>query len=215
MVKTIGRWFDHTWNASRDIDGNDIKRNAKAAWRARQAAKPPLNSFTEFEVKTANLPLICWYGNSDWEVNPKLTKGKTEQESKWLEERIEEGLDVEGPADRTALTPGRWVLQFRRSPRGLPNARGLSWTNLGLILEGAYRYRGERNYRPVALAAERPGPEPFPLNERRFRNLFQQVMSDARFTELLTDDYEGGWFTPDRLKLMREFWGVLHDRYAA
>ncbi|HEY1934104.1 MAG TPA: hypothetical protein VGG99_19010 [Acetobacteraceae bacterium] len=215
VVKTIGRWFEDTWNASRDIDGGDIE-NAKAAWRARQAAKPPLTSFTEFEVMTANLPLICWYENSDWEVNPKLIEGKTRRQANWLTERIEDGLDVDGPEDRTALTPGTWVLQFRRSMRGPPDARcRMSWTNVGPILEGAYRIRGERNYRSVALAAERPEPGPFPLNERRFRNLFQKVISDAQFKELLTDDYEGAWFTPMRRQLMRDFWGILHDLYSS
>ena len=212
IMRQIQRWFDSTWDASRNIDGNDIK-NAKSAWRARQASKPSLNSFADFEVKTVDSPLIVWYGESDWDMNPKLKRRK---DAKNLENRIENGVDIEGPEDRRALRPGTWVLSFRRTGRGLADARArLSWINVGPILGNAFRYRGERDWQAAALTAERPGREPFPLDERSFRKSFQEVMSRVEFEQLRTDDYRGAWFTRERLELMREFWRALQAHYLA
>ncbi len=70
MVEEIGCWFEHIWCASRPIEDDDIM-NAKAAWKARQASKPLLKSFGNFEVDTTNLPLLTWRGNSEWEMNPR------------------------------------------------------------------------------------------------------------------------------------------------
>lgn len=215
MVDEIGGWFESIWCASRPIEEDDIK-NAKAAWKSRQASKPSLTSFADFEVNAPNLPLIWWYGDEEWVNNPKLTQDSPPAESDLLKRRIDDGIFVEGKQDREALTPGTWVLSFRRTQRGLPDTQiHLSWINVGRILENASQYQGEQDWRPVALSAERPVNPPFPIAEVRFRNSFRNVISRDEFSQLRTDEYEEAWFTTARLDLMRKFWQALRDAYLA
>jgi hypothetical protein len=213
-VAEIARWFKKRWDESQIIKPDDMKR-AKAAWNARQASRPPLNSFADYEIKTTSLPLICWYGSSDWDTNPKLTKGKTKEYVKSLEAHIEDGVEIEGPEDRRALQPGTWVLWFRRTEGDRLGSRaGLSWTRAGEVLEGAFSYTGEKNFRPVALSTKySPGSEPFPVKDTRFLNSFREVLLRKEFKELRTKDYNGAWFTAARLGVMRIFWLALHAQY--
>ncbi|MBW4093348.1 MAG: hypothetical protein HIU82_19945 [Proteobacteria bacterium] len=98
MVEEIGRWFERIWHESRPIEDDDI-RNAKAAWKSRQASKPSLTSFADFELTAHNLPLIWWYGDSEWETNPEHTQDIPQTEADF------------------SRTPYRFWYRDRREPR--------------------------------------------------------------------------------------------------
>jgi len=211
-IVEIKRWFTRMWGESREINEGDLER-AKATWRARQGAKPSLGSFADLDVNALSTPLIDWFGDNDWDTNAKYIKGKTRAAADYLEKRIADGIELEGTEDRKVLTPGTWVLCFRRTRKGQPDRReGLSWVCLGKILDDAFKYTGERKLRSVALAAERRGTEPFPIT-KRFQDSFVRVISRDEFEQLRTDEYDGAWFTAERLKLTRSFWATLHSEY--
>ena len=124
-------------------------------------------------------PLLYWYGDSDWEPNKK----KLEQEFgnfKQVASRLNDGLDLEADSDRAILTPGKWVLLWRRVANDRVSKReNLSWVNLGPIVDKAFRYRGERRWRAAVLAAEVSPPERFNIKEARETN-GKQNMGNAR-----------------------------------
>ena len=208
----IKRWFTRMWGEGREIEEGDLER-AKAIWKARQGAKPSLGSFADFNVNALRAPLIDWIGNSEWEINPQYAKGKSKAAVDYLKDQIDDGIEIEGPEDYKVLTPGTWVLCFRRTSKGQPYRRsGYSWVCLGRTLDDAFKYTGERQLRSVALAADYPGTEPFPIT-KRFQDLFVRVILRAEFEQLRTDKYDGAWFTADRLELMRSFWATLHSEF--
>ncbi len=136
-----------------------------------------------------------------------------------VEKRIELGVEVEDDRDREVLLPGTWVLQWQRTANGAPDRRmKMWWVQLGPIIEKAFRYKngdsGARRWRPVALGAEISAPEPFDATEKRFALAFREVILRPAFEDLLTLDYEGAWFTPARLELMKKLWIDVKAAYA-
>lgn len=211
-ISDIKHWFTRMWSESRKIKDDDLKR-AEKVWMPRQRAKPSLRSFADFDVSASNLPLIDWFGDKDWDINPKFSEGKTKAALDYLEEQIDDGIIIEGPEDNKVLTPGRWVLWFKRTSKGQPSRQvNLLWACYGPILEDACKYTWERKFRPVALKTDNPGPEPFPIT-KEFQDLFVKVILRDEFKQLRTDDYDGAWFIPERVRLIKKFWKTLHSEY--
>lgn len=221
-IAPICTWFDSLWGEARNITDSDIE-NALVAWEQRHRAKPRSKrstkavapSFAGFDTRGEDLPLIAWVPNSAWEPNEDVLKMKLGYYNKNVRRRIDEGIDIGGDADRKILKPGKWVLVWQRTATGAPR-RGskLSWVNLGQIIDDAFRYDGKGRWQAVALSAEvMPPSEPFNICEDIFAKSFREVLSGRKYEPLWTNDYEGDWFTPQRLKLIRTFWRDLKAKY--
>jgi hypothetical protein len=216
VLRQMHAWFQTLWESSRPVSDQDL-RDAKVAWARRQSQKPSLRSFTDFDVQAEAMPLIDWYTDVDWFVNPVHVSYLSSDAKTFLEDRIADGQEIREPRDRAILKPGRWVFWFRRTRRGKPDLRvAPQWSQLSTILEQAFCYEGHREeYLPCALASEAPGPAPFPATEPKFRRLFVETIAEKAFKQLLTDEYEGSWFTQERIECMRKFWCRLHKRYVS
>jgi hypothetical protein len=212
---SIRLWFEKLWKLSREISEQDL-RDAKAAWKRRQAHKPSLRSFADFDPQSEMIPLVDWYGDDEWEINPAHLTGLEDDQASFLEQLVEDGIDIRGQQDRDALTPGRWVFKFKRTQRGLPDQRvHPTWFQLSSVLEKAFRYKDDRDFISCVLVSDAPGPAPFPITDRAFRTAFIKTVTEPAFTELLTDNYQGSWFTEERVACMRRFWLALHKAYRA
>ncbi len=211
IIAQTKHWFSRIWESSKEISDEDLKL-AKIKWKARQSRKPSLRSFADFNFDPSNFPLITWGVGEDYNTNPKHKVGKTKAAIDALEKEIEEGVDIEGPEDREALSEGRWVIYFDTTKNDNISRTGFSWVCCGKILEDAFKYKGAKEFTTAVRADFSAKTEPFAIT-KEFKDAFIKVISDDKFEQLRTDDYDGAWFTAERLELTKIFWKTLHREY--
>ncbi|QQR68375.1 MAG: phospholipase D family protein [Alphaproteobacteria bacterium] len=203
--KIVTEWFKKEWEEAREITDKDI-REAKENWKKHKRGKPSV-SFADFRWESFDdMPLVTWYGNSDWEADKKAIKRAVGVYDEWS---VENSIEVEGKEDERHLSIGRWVLTWERtkSARGLPK---LTWVFLGDLVRDGFVYKGESKARSMVLADKNRPSDPFNPNEKRFREAFRDVLN--YYEDLRTDDYKGAWFNP-RIKTIEHFWEDLKKRY--
>lgn len=105
--------------------------HARSRRKQQQKTLPTIVDF-DFDLPFAQLPLVGWIGDEDWEMSDGLkiqVEGLTKVERDTIEDQINDGLEIEGPEDEKLLTPGRWVMCWQRSKtggvkKGVGHARG-------------------------------------------------------------------------------------------
>ena len=215
-TRETGIWFDAMWAKSREITDEDWKR-AEVIWRARQAAKPTLSSFAEFDASHSRPPLLWWEAQSDdWDYNRASIESQNGVGAltETMERRIDYSVSFVDAVDLTIME-GRWVLCWnaRKDSKPRRNSR-LWWTCLGKEhLKEAWHMIGEETSYNVVLPVEPMPPYPFEANEPKFRAALLETLSMPEFASLLEDD-EGGtsWFGP-REEMFPAFWRSLKEAY--
>lgn len=211
-VGDVGEWFEALWRRSREITPADL-RAAVLAWNRRRSGRPTV-SFADFHTEATTLPLVAWSGNVDWDVCEESVEEQVGYYNEEIEERLGNGVDVEGPDDAKLLRPGTWVLCWQRTNRGVVHRRSKPWwTCAGPLIRGAYNYQVDGGKpRDVVIRAEQMPPDPFNAAEPLFVAAFREVIGRDTYDGLRADDYKGDFFAP-RLELTRQFWRELKQEY--
>lgn len=207
-------WFKDLWSVSRPITEEDLAL-ATVKWSQRQAyLSTSARSFADFDLAHRTLPLVDWYGASDWKENRKAIVEQLGEYNDAVEERIDNSFDIRGPEDAAALQPGTWVIKWRQTQRGVGKAP-LEWGQVGdQRINKAYSSKGRRNELiDVMLPAKNPEPDPFDASEPKFHAAFATVMYRREFADLRSRDYDGCWNTRERLALLPAFWREVKAVY--
>lgn len=207
----LREWFENLWNHpdTRKVSDGDIMA-AKIAWKKRQAGKPPLADPRDLEVGIPTFPLLWWHGIGESFVNRKAIQGRTKAARVKFEDRVMDGIEIEGPMDRAALNPGRWVLIWVQDDDGKPNMQSsLRWMQVGPIHKECWRPNKDRGeFRDVALPNEQDGSAPFLCDTPELTKVFRKLIERDRFDVLRKGPGKEGYFTKLRLSRMQEFWAM-------
>jgi hypothetical protein len=213
-VSELSDWFDRLWeHQARSIEPADLKR-AKKAWKLRQRGRPTL-SLADFDTDRQDTPLLFYWGQEAWEVNKNAIREALGDFSPKIKALVDDGLGLEGHEDEHVfLKSEHWVLIWYTDKEGLPKRRPKPyWFYSGRIIPNSFRYKGETKWRPTVISADYIPSEPFDLSAPRVCESFFDVISGDAFKELRTDEDRGAWFTPTRLRKMRDFWPAFKSRY--
>ncbi|MBC7477479.1 MAG: phospholipase D family protein [Pseudorhodobacter sp.] len=212
-------WFQKLWSDSRPVTPDDLAA-ADEAWATRQRNRPPLASFSLFDVEAQPLLLLDWYGDKDWTANETVVAEQLgEAYSDEIEDRLGDALDVVGPQDVEVLKEGRWVLRWTRTKgsrnKGKVGPAALEWMQIGQFVEKAYHSNPKGPWVDVMMPAEGDTPVPFDVCEPRFRAAFVNVLEQPTFDLLRVGQYDGPWNTPERTARLQPFWHAVKARYLA
>lgn len=203
-------WFDTVWSQARKITDQDLRR-AEALWKRRRRLKPTL-SFADYDVEAeaaeGTLPFTCWWGSEVvWEADPERT-----QETLGHYRDGMFALEMEDEQDAAVITPGTWLLWWRRGATGAPRKDKLTLSRAGRYVPGVMRHRdGEHDNVGAILAVDDPGPDPFDPSEERFFNAFKEVICRPQF-EAYRAAEGPPWFTILKPELVG-FWLQVKQRY--
>jgi hypothetical protein len=191
-------WFKQVWKDSKKIENSDLAK-AETAWKARQQVKQlALPTFSQFVKTSPIFPLINWWPSRDDEAN----KGDSEDED------LSAYIKVKGNGDSKALTVGKWILWFKRNQDGLPANNSLTWHHISEVVSVK-----DKDYKFQTRQAEFPPPEPFDINDGKFKNEFCKLMGSEKYNDLRDDNYEGAYFTKGRTDLIDGFWKELKAEF--
>ena len=211
-IGSVVEWFEALWQnaGTRTIKQADLQR-AKCLWKQRRSRKPSI-PFADFDPDAEVIPLIDFFGSSNWKVNAVNVKAQTSFKGDEAEKAVGNSFDIAHPDDERWLTQGTWVLRWTCTSQGLPDKRAkLEWGRCGRIVREAFTYEGENKLRSMVLNEHAGEPEPFDCNDKVFSTAFRQVISEDRYSRLRSSDEEEAFFTPERIKLMRNFWCNLKN----
>lgn len=211
---TTSSWFEELWQKpeTRCISKDDISR-AKVLWKRRRDNRPSLPSFEAFDAKDKNLPLVLWWSSGNFEINKKSVQTQTRFVGEDAQDAIENSVEVEHPEDEQWLVRDTPILWWRRNANGLPSkTAGLHWSRCGKLVREAFRYEGEKIWRDVVLLEQEVKPVPF-VSDRRFTDVFHQVMARPQFEALRQDDNGSG--IASKIALTRQFWLEMKIVYLA
>lgn len=202
-------WFDGIWTQGRPILDQDII-DARRNFRERAIMRPTRDSFVDFHPAENDFPLIEWEGDADYSYNDENIEAGVGYVNDAVHRQIDEGFDVESPTDLSIFPRGRWCLRWSPRADGQPRRRSRIWwtCSSGVHVPNAFTYEGEDSQGTV-LAMDPMPPEPFDPNKPEFRRVFHDIMSRPQFSSLRCEEYEGSWYTDERLQAMWEFWATL------
>jgi hypothetical protein len=219
-IREVQSWFERLWDNKdlvHEITAHDLQR-AKDKWLIRQAWRPSLQNFAQFDPTQYRLPLIVPYehlGYEFYEDNIRreegLLAGQTIPDS--LKERIADSLLEPDDDKDIAIIGKRWILKWQRTLKGLPDRRTrILWIYTGAkTLHGVWHYPEDSAARDVLLIAEETPPQPFSLRNDKFTKIFADLIGENEYQLLRSD--RPPWEKLD--KLSRKFWIDLHRRYIA
>jgi hypothetical protein len=204
-------WFETQWKNAREISDADIKK-AEMVWGRRRRSRPTVLSIDDFNPLSEQLPLLYWFGNTEYKVDKEAAK----QHNVAVND-IEGSLVCEGDGieDGSALQPGSWVVVWNASEVGVPKKNANPyWFYTGRMIPKAIKYKGWRQKQDVVIESDNSPSEPFMFN-KNLAKIFYDVLGNQKFDELRSTTYENGWFTTDRMFLMRDFWVEFKQEYSS
>lgn len=212
-IRAISAWFEKLWDESATI-GKDDLHNAMAAWKQRQANKPSLPSFRDFDIDNGSYLLNYW-GHADYAVNPRYKEEFGTSACEAIKHRIDQGFEILPDDDRKHYKQGSWILGFQAQKNGAPpKPSSLVWVQIGEILKDAVKITGEARYLDAAPEAEAPGPIPFDIKrDKVFKTAFSAVISKPRYKSLWPEQLDNMYYTPERLGLIKKFWREMKAEY--
>lgn len=209
-IEPIKTWFDELWKRARCITDEDLNE-AFERWRRRQNAAR--RRFEVFDETSANLPLLYWITDYDWEPNEEFVRNH-ESEIGDVEQMIADGLEVE-KGDRDVMRPGTWMLVWWMNNQSMPHRRKSPyWFKTGELAENSFRYFDETEFRDCSLPAIVQSDPPFALNGPLIK-VIKETLAEDGFAGLREEAKNGKFYTPKRLSLHRDFWRTCKRRYSA
>jgi hypothetical protein len=207
-------WFENLWKEKAlTIEPDDWKEAARK-WLLRQQTKPTLPSFDSFDIDQNRLPVLEWYGSSDWRANVKNIEKQVEKFKMEVDDLISYGIDIEDKKD-IPLLKKRWVLRWNANKDGMPKRNSkLEFTKISdKFVKGAYTYKGNKSAEDVLLPEYAQPPIPFNPNAASFRDAFSKVLGLEKYKAFRNLDYKGSYQQSCK-KLIRSFWRDIKDEYA-
>lgn len=210
---TISTWFEKLWKNSREISSGDLTQ-AKDAWKRRQRSKPAALSFASFDPDQAEVPLLYWVSDDDYEFNEKAIKAQLGVVNAETKKLIDDSLEVD-KQDWEIMSPGKWIVvwEYKEGEKGLPKKRPKPyWFFTGRRIDKSFRYTNEQHFRDSVLKADMTPNPPFDFNVPEVLDSFIGTLSDDQFSELRAD-WNGGFYTEERMSLIRSFWKKCKENY--
>ena len=206
----IVSWFEDLWERSQGVTLDDLSRAAES-YRFRQRVKPSVPSFEMFEVDQDRLPLLRRNGAYDWKQNDEALAKVFGTINDIVVSRLEFGVELLNKQDIPLLTKRR-VLNW--SPKSRTVA-GLYWSDLSdLVIPKAFSFVDSEEQYDTILAEEVSAPEPFDLEEGRFKIALAAALGEARFSFFRTDDcFSDKKHYRRQEAILRIFWQAVRDHY--
>ena len=206
-------WFERIWKESRPISPEDIE-NARRLFRERAITKPTRGTFENFCPTEKEFPLVGWVTNSNYKYNDDQIERAIGRVNDTVYEQIDNGIDIEADEDVNLFRRGLWVLYWMARADGTPGPKSEIWwtCSSGIHVPNGFTYEG-RKPQGVILSMHPMPPEPFDASEPRFRKAFREVMSLGKFSCLRDQNYEGSFYTAERLESTRQFWEDMKKYY--
>jgi hypothetical protein len=201
----LKNWFDDLWkNKSRPIEVADWK-NAIKKWHLRQQMKPTLLSFNNFNTDQKLLPVLDWYGDSDWTNNEDTIRGQLGKYDDSVEDCIENGCDIETSGEEN-FVKNRWVLRFELNKTGGPKKNSkLEFIKMsGTVIKGAVTFKNEEEASDVLLSAHVQPPIPFDPKEKNFKDAFFYVLKSEDYSCFY--DTKTNCYYKTSKHLIKSFW---------
>jgi hypothetical protein len=203
-------WFKKVWFEGQPIKEEDLRR-ADALWKRRRRLKPTL-SFADYDIEVeaaeGTLPFTCWWGSKVvWKADPERA-----QETLGHYHEGMFAFEMEDEQDAEVITPGTWLLWWRRGASGAPLKDKLTLSKAGRYVPGVMRHlHGEQENVGAILAVDDPGPVPFDTSEERFFKAFKEVICRPQFAAYRAAEGPP-WFTILEPELAN-FWRQVQQRY--
>ncbi|WP_308721294.1 phospholipase D family protein [Komagataeibacter xylinus] len=209
-VNGVANWFEELWNdpQTAPITNSDLQV-AETLWKQRRSFKPTL-SFSDFDAEALDVPLIVWFAEFEYKINPEYTdhdeiNGKTVKK--------DEFYPIENECDRTFLTPGTWLLWWKRNANGHPSVlTECQWFRAGRLKDNYVKIGDDSKWNDAIIDQSEGIPPPFDCNEPLFNEIFRQTIMKDEFKALRDGKYEGS-FLEGRVPLMRKMWPALKQAY--
>lgn len=207
-AETARAWFENLWRSSdcRPITSSDLAR-AQKLFKKRRLRRPSI-TFSDFEPKGGQYPLMNWWGDTDGKDDPDLIAKQLGISVEEAKDRTEYGTELFGDEDR-AIPKYTWALCYYLGRGEKPAKTGkLEWACWGgpsAIAKDARTF-DDGTTRDIMLTVEDPPPPPFEIT-KRFQKAFVQVLSEPKYRNISSGDCPGvSFFSKERKDLMRSAW---------
>ena len=207
-------WYTSLWTSSKEISKDDLE-SAMQNWDQRNKSrngewKRESRDICDYDFNRDDFPLLAWYTPATGKLVENIESNE-DLRGGWatLQEAADNSVDIESGNDLAYLTKSRWIISFQNRINA-----ALFWRQLtGTYCLKSWRYDNDEEDNLISIALTKNGADlgPFKIDEDFLKEFRELLFNTKKYHELKSKDYEGDYFDPPRINLMREFWKELQS----